>query len=54
MDNFEWIEGLSAKFGIVAVDYTTLERTVRTSGWFYADLSKHRGVTEKMIRQYLS
>lgn len=54
MDNFEWIEGLSAKFGIVAVDYATLERTVRTSGWFYADIAKHRGVTEKMIQQYLA
>ncbi len=54
MDNFEWIEGLSARFGIIAVDYATLERTVRTSGWFYADVAKHRGVTEKMIQQYLA
>jgi beta-glucosidase len=54
MDNFEWIEGLSAKFGIVAVDYSTLERTVRTSGWFYSDVAKHHGVTEKMIQQYLA
>ncbi len=54
MDNFAWLEGLSAKFGIVAVDYTTLERTIRTSGWFYADAAKHHGVTEKMIQQYLA
>lgn len=54
MDNFEWAEGLSARFGVVAVDYATLERAVRTSGWFYADIAKHHGVTEKMIQQYLS
>ncbi|MHB8070854.1 MAG: glycoside hydrolase family 1 protein [Candidatus Cryosericum sp.] len=54
MDNFEWIEGLSARFGIVAVDFATLERTIRTSGWFYADIAKHHGVTEKMLQQYFS
>jgi beta-glucosidase len=53
MDNFEWLEGLSAKFGIVAVDFETLERTIRMSGWFYADIVKHHGVTEKMLQQYL-
>jgi len=53
MDNFEWLEGLSARFGIVSVDYATLERTVRTSGWFYADIAKHSGVTAKMIQQYM-
>ena len=54
MDNFEWLEGLSARFGIVAVNYETLERTIRTSGWFYGDLAKHHGVTARMIQQYLT
>lgn len=54
MDNFEWLEGLSARFGIVSVNYETLERTVRTSGWFYGDIAKHHGVTARMIQQYMS
>jgi len=54
MDNFELLEGLGTRFGIIAVDYATLERTIRTSGWFYADLIRNHGVTRKMIQQYLS
>ncbi len=53
MDNFEWAEGLEPRFGLVAVDYTTQKRTIRESGKFYAELCKHRGVTEGMIRKYL-
>ncbi|MEN6551158.1 MAG: glycoside hydrolase family 1 protein [Candidatus Cryosericum sp.] len=52
LDGFEWLEGLSAKFGLIAVDPSTLERTVRTSGWFYGDIAKNGGVTAKMLQQY--
>jgi beta-glucosidase len=31
MDNFEWAEGYSKRFGIVGVDYATQKRTPRTS-----------------------
>jgi beta-glucosidase len=35
MDNFEWAWGYSKRFGIVHVDYDTLERTPKASaGWF--------------------
>ena len=37
MDNFEWAEGYSKRFGIVYVDYATQERTVKDSGLWYAD-----------------
>lgn len=30
-DNFEWAEGLKPRFGLVEVDYRTLERTPRPS-----------------------
>jgi beta-glucosidase len=52
MDNFEWLEGLSARFGLVEVDFNTQERKIRKSGEFYAEVCEHKGVTEEMIRKY--
>ena len=42
MDNFEWAWGYSKRFGIVRVDYETLERTPKDSARFYADLIRTR------------
>jgi len=36
LDNFEWAWGYGKRFGIVHVDYRTLERTVKDSGLEYA------------------
>lgn len=38
MDNFEWGYGYSKRFGIVHVDYDTLERTPKDSAHWYAAL----------------
>ncbi|WP_159808897.1 GH1 family beta-glucosidase [Cellulomonas citrea] len=38
MDNFEWAYGYDRRFGMVYVDYATLERTVKDSGHWYAAL----------------
>ncbi len=35
MDNFEWAWGYAKRFGIIHVDYDTLERTVKDSGRWY-------------------
>lgn len=51
-DNFEWLEGESARFGLVKVDYETQKRTVKNSGEFYEDLIKNHGVTEEMTLKY--
>jgi beta-glucosidase len=35
MDNFEWALGYTPRFGLVHVDYSTLQRTIKESGrWF--------------------
>jgi beta-glucosidase len=36
LDNFEWAWGYAKRFGVVHVDYATLERTPKDSAWFYA------------------
>ncbi|PZR54311.1 beta-glucosidase [Xylanimonas oleitrophica] len=39
MDNFEWAHGYDKRFGIVRVDYETLERTVKASGRWYGQVA---------------
>ena len=38
MDNFEWAEGYSLRFGLHHVDYETQVRTLRTSGMDYREI----------------
>jgi beta-glucosidase len=42
LDNFEWEKGLGQRFGIVHVDYATLERRPKASaGWYAALMRAH-------------
>lgn len=43
-DNFEWRDGFSPRFGLVAVDYDTLERRPRESAWYYARICRDNAV----------
>ena len=38
LDNFEWFQGLSPRFGLVHVDYQTLKRTKKDSFYVYRDI----------------
>lgn len=42
MDNYEWLKGLEANFGLYSVDYHTLERKATTVAGFYSYLIKKR------------
>ena len=52
-DNFEWVEGNWAKFGLVSVDPQTRARTVKRSGEFYSQIIRNRGVTEEMYARFV-
>ncbi|MES2523204.1 MAG: GH1 family beta-glucosidase [Gemmatimonadota bacterium] len=45
MDNYEWSLGYSKRFGIVHVDYETMERTPKASAHFYAKVIRTHGET---------
>jgi beta-glucosidase len=44
MDNFEWALGYDKRFGIVHVDFETLERTPRDSAFWYRDVIARNGL----------
>jgi beta-galactosidase len=44
MDNFEWAWGYAKRFGIVRVDYETQRRTIKASGWEYANVIAARSL----------
>jgi beta-glucosidase len=46
LDNFEWAFGCSRRFGLVHVDFATLERRPKDSFHFYAELA-NRGPLER-------
>lgn len=52
LDNFEWLEGESARFGLVHIDFETDKRTPKKSADLYRDFAKHGGLTEEMIQTY--
>ena len=41
IDNFEWEKGFGPRFGLVEIDYKTLERKIRPSANFYAEICRN-------------
>jgi beta-glucosidase len=44
LDNFEWAEGYSRRFGLVHVDFASQARTPKASAAWYAEVIRRRGV----------
>jgi beta-glucosidase len=40
LDNFEWAEGYAHRFGIVHIDFDTLQRTPKASAAWYAEVAR--------------
>ena len=44
LDNYEWALGFEKRFGLVEIDYTTLERRIRPSAYIYKQICKENAV----------
>jgi beta-glucosidase len=44
LDNFEWAEGLSQRFGLAYTDFKTQQRTIKDSGRWYAKVAAENRV----------
>ncbi|OHD27254.1 MAG: hypothetical protein A2086_02835 [Spirochaetes bacterium GWD1_27_9] len=52
MDDFEWFDGYSKKFGLIDVDFNTQKRTLKRSGEFFSLLAKNNGITEEVVDKF--
>ena len=43
LDNMEWAEGYDKRFGLVYVDFTTRDRTIKDSAYEYAKIIAENG-----------
>jgi len=46
IDNYEWALGFGIRFGLVAIDYDTLLRTVRPSAYVYKEIIEKGGMLD--------
>ena len=46
LDNYEWALGFEKRFGLVEIDYDTLERKVRPSAYVYKEIIERNGLEE--------
>jgi beta-glucosidase len=47
------VEGESARFGLVHVNYETQERTIKASGKFYTKIIEESGISEELYKEYV-
>jgi beta-glucosidase len=52
IDNFEWAEGFTPRFGLVYVDYATQERKPKGSAYIYRDIIRRGGISPELLEQY--
>ncbi|WP_010248945.1 glycoside hydrolase family 1 protein [Acetivibrio cellulolyticus] len=53
MDNFEWLDGQEANFGLYHCNFETQERTIRPGGNLYSMICKEKKLTDEMMDEFL-
>lgn len=46
LDNYEWALGFEKRFGLVEIDYDTLERKIRPSAYVYKEICQKNAIVE--------
>ena len=46
LDNYEWALGFEKRFGLVEINYDTMERTIRPSAYVYKNIIENNGIVE--------
>jgi beta-glucosidase len=52
MDNYEWVSFIP-RFGLVAVDFQTFQRTPKPSASFYQEIIQKNGLSGETVRRYI-
>jgi beta-glucosidase len=49
LDNFEWAEGYSKRFGLIHVDHKTQQRTIKDSGMWFKEFIAEQSIKESAL-----
>lgn len=52
VDNFEWAEGYSLRFGLVHVDFDSQQRTIKPSAHVYAQIARENAISDILLQEY--
>jgi beta-glucosidase len=52
VDNFEWAEGFTARFGLIGLDLESGARTLKRSGQVFGEIVRAGGITPELVGQY--
>jgi beta-glucosidase len=53
VDNFEWAEGWTLRFGLIGLDPETQARQPRRSAYLYRDICRANAITPRIIDEYV-
>lgn len=52
LDNFEWSEGYTPRFGLYRTDFETQARELREAGKLYAEIVRANGIPNELVARY--
>jgi len=52
IDNFEWAQGYSSRFGLVHVDFKTQRRSIKGSGRLYAGIAAANAIPAAVLKKF--